>query len=167
MKYCPDCGNILEAKWIDGAERYVCVHDDCQFVHWNNPVPVVAALVSHAGKFVIARNAKWPKGIFSVITGYLEQNEQPEQAVLREVKEELGLDGEIKRFIGNYVFTAKNQVILCYEVEATGQLQINHELAEFKLLSTEELIAYNFAPLKITENIISDWKKLNKPPQDQ
>jgi NAD+ diphosphatase len=41
--------------------------------------------------------------IFSLVTGYLENGESPQEAVIREVSEELGLTGNIKRHIGNYV----------------------------------------------------------------
>lgn len=161
MKFCLKCGSELNAKDIDGHERYVCSNEGCGFIYWNNPIPVVAALVAHNDKYIVARNTLWPKGIFSVITGYLETNETPEEAVTREVFEELGLAGKIKRHVGNYAFKEKNQVILCYEVEASGTIETNHELAEIKRLSPEELAGYDFSPLYITEEIIDDWVKLN------
>jgi NADH pyrophosphatase NudC (nudix superfamily) len=157
MKYCLECGSALVAKHIDGNTRYVCSSKNCDFIYWNNPIPVVAALVSCNGKYIIARNSAWPKGIFSVITGYLEREESPEDAVVREVTEELGVKGTIKRHIGNYGFHEKNQVILCYEVEATGKIEINHEIVEFIELSPRELLEYDFSPLYITELIKRDW----------
>lgn len=157
MKFCSKCGSELISKVIDGNERYVCSNPGCNFIYWNNPVPVVAALVEYNGNYIIARNKLWPGGIFSVITGYLEQKESPEDAVIREVAEELGLLGSIKRHIGNYIFKEKNQLILCYEVNATGSIKINSELAEIKLLTPKDLSNYDFSPLYITEKIISDW----------
>ena len=70
-------------------------------MHWDNPVPVVAALIEYQGKIVLARNSQWPEGVLSLITGYLERNETPEEAVVREVKEELGLDGRVQELLGN------------------------------------------------------------------
>ena len=157
MKYCSRCGSKLTTKYIDGSNRYVCSSEECSYVYWNNPIPVVAALVSCNDRYVIARNSAWPKGIFSVVTGYLEMNEGPEEAVIREVSEELGIKGSIKRHIGNYLFKEKNQVILCYEVVASGKIKTNHELAEIKELSPAELSEYDFSPLYITERIKHDW----------
>lgn len=148
---------MLHTKHIDGATRYVCSSAACGFVFWNNPIPVVAALVKLNDKYIIARNVSWPKSVFSVITGYLEEGENPEDAVIREVSEELGLRGSIKRHIGNYIFKEKNQVILCYEVEACGDIFTNHELAEIKALSASEFSEYDFSPLYITEKIKHDW----------
>lgn len=158
MNYCPKCGSTLTSKIIDGDNRHACSSEQCSYVFWNNPVPVVAALVEHEGSYIIARNALWPEGIFSVITGYLEAEESPEDAVIREVEEELGLTATIRKHIGNYMFREKNQVILCYEIEAAGEIETNHELAEIRHLSADELSAYDFSPLYITKNIIRGWK---------
>ena len=146
-------------KTMEGIERSACPTPQCHYIHWNNPIPVVAALVKHEDRYIIARNSQWPKRIFSVITGYLEQNESPKAAVLREVQEELGLTGTIKNLIGAYSFVEQNQIIICYEVEASGQLTTNHEIADVKRLTPDELSAYDFSPLYITRNIILDWKK--------
>lgn len=157
FQFCPRCANPLQRQTHDGHERLCCNQASCGYVHWDNPLPVVAALVEHAGRFIVARNVAWPRRIFSVITGFLEPKESPEQAVLREVKEELNLDGVVTRFIGHYPFAEKNQLILAYAVQASGALQANHELAELKHLSLEELRAYDFAPLYITTAIVNDW----------
>ncbi|MDH5323942.1 MAG: NUDIX domain-containing protein [Gammaproteobacteria bacterium] len=159
MKFCPKCGHELSTEIIDNVNRHVCTNHECKNILWNNPIPVVAALVELDGHYVIARNRAWPEGIFSVITGYLEQSECPQEAVVREVKEELGLEGRVKRLIGNYMFKEKNQIILCYEVIATGAIVLNHELAQSKTLSPAELASYDFSPLYITQNIIEDWKR--------
>jgi NADH pyrophosphatase NudC (nudix superfamily) len=159
MKYCPQCSLELITKVIDTEERLVCSSDTCNYVLWDNPVPVVAALVELDGNYIIARNTQWPEGLFSVIAGYLEKGETPKQAVIRECEEELGLSGTVIRFIGNYSFFDKNQLIIAYEVKASGNIELNHELAEVKLLTQTELQEYNFSPLEITEQIVSDWYK--------
>ena len=161
MNYCPQCGSRLEPKLVDGTKRLACQNDTCGFVHWDNPVPVVAALVLYHDHYLIARHAGWPNGLFSLITGYLERNETPEQAVVREVKEELGLAGQVKRHIGNYAFMKKNQVILGYEIVASGTLAVNHELVELRHLSPAQLASYDFGPLSLTQAIVKDWCALH------
>ncbi len=162
MKYCPYCASELHYTKIDVSQRLVCSNQQCSYVFWNNPVPVVAALVKFDGKYIFARNVQWPEHIFSVISGYLEAGETPEQAVLREVGEELGLTGEIVQHLGNYTFVEKNQLILGYEVIATGTISTNHEIADYKLLSGKEIAAYDFGPLNITQQVINDWKSIPK-----
>lgn len=130
-------------------------------MHWDNPVPVVAALVQYHGKVILARNSQWPQGMFSLVTGYLERNETPEEAVVREVKEELGLNGKVQDFIGCYSFAEKNQVILAHGLVATGELKTGSEISEVKLLSREELRLWQFGCLALTSDITKRW--LEKP----
>lgn len=157
MKYCPKCASTLQFKPVDGIERAACVAPQCGFVHWDNPVPVVAALVQYQGKIVLARNSQWQAGMFSLVTGYLERNESPDVAAVREVKEELGLDGQVREFIGCYSFTEKNQVILAHWVMASGEIKIGDEIAEVRLLSHEELRHWSFGRFAITAAIVKRW----------
>lgn len=108
-------------------------------MYWNNPVPVVAAIVEHDGEVVLARNAGWPQGWFALITGFLERNETPETGVLREVKEELDLTGEVVQFIGVYPFFERNELLLVYHIRATGTIRLNEELVEYKKLPAAEV----------------------------
>ena len=156
MKYCPQCASPLIAKWMDNHERMTC-SSDCGFTHWNNPTPVVAALVKVGNHYVLARNAKWPADLFSVITGFLEAAEAPEEAIARETHEELGLTAQTVTFVGHYPFQKMNQIIIAYVVEATGEIGLGDEIAEIKLLTQEELIAFDFGPLKLTTAIVRSW----------
>ena len=157
MKYCPSCAQELVKKNIDGVTRAVCKQPECGFVYWDNPVPVVAAVVEYENQIVLARNAQWPKGMFSMVTGYLERDESPESAVLREVREELGLDAQLQGFIGHYPFSMKNQLILAFSVSGSGVIQLNHEIAEVKLLPKDALEPKQFGRFKLTARIVQDW----------
>jgi NAD+ diphosphatase len=102
---------------------------------------------------LLARNAAWPEGRFSVITGFLEKGEDPAQAVLREVEEELGLQGRLKRFIGYYPFYPQNQLILAFDVEAEGEVALNHELVEYRVVAIDKLRPWDFG----TGLAVRDW----------
>ena len=163
MKYCPECASVLELRRIDGVERKACASPECGFVHWDNPVPVVAALVQYQGKIILARNSQWPGGMFSLVTGFLERHETPEDAIVREVTEELGLDGKIQEFIGCYSFIEMNQIILAHAVLATGEIKTGNEISEVKLLSREELKLWQFGRLALTAAIVSRWLEKTTP----
>lgn len=157
LKYCPLCASALAARTIEGIERQACSVPGCGFVHWDNPVPVVAAVVEYGGQVVLARNARWPRRMFSLITGFLERNETPEEAVVREVKEELGLDSEATHFIGHYPFPAMNQLIVAFSVAGAGEIRTNDEIAETLLVSRAELDTYDFGSLSITAAVVRQW----------
>ena len=51
----------------------------CGYTHWNNPTPVLAAVVEYQGKILLAQNAAWPGKMFALITGFMEAGETPQQ----------------------------------------------------------------------------------------
>ncbi len=153
MKFCPLCATELTAVEIDGKERQRCPSDSCGYVFWNNPTPVVAAIVAHEGSIILARQKGWPEKMFGLVTGFLEAGETPEEAVLREVKEELGLDGVIEEFVGNYSFFQMNQLILVFYVEAQGEMAVGEELEEVKRVPPDKLRPWPIG----TGPAVRDW----------
>ncbi|WP_285577619.1 NUDIX domain-containing protein [Geothrix limicola] len=121
---------------------------------WGNPIPVVAALVRMDDDYVLARNAQWPEGMFSLITGFLEKGESPEDAVARETQEELGVRVSEVRFLGHFTLAQFNQLIIAYLVRASGEIHPSSEISEFKRLSSSELGAFDFGPLELTAQIV-------------
>ena len=77
--------------------------------------------------------------------------------VVREVKEELGLDSEVTSFIGHHPFAEMNQIILAFSVRAAGELKTSDEITETRLITIEQLRAYDFGPLYITSAVVKDW----------
>lgn len=142
--FCPQCAAPLAQREIGGRMRAACARPDCGYIHWDNPAPVVAALVERDGLVLLARNHAWPGKMFGLITGFLERDETPEEAVAREVKEELDLDAQQVALIGVYPFQCKNEVIIAYHVVATGEVRLNEELAEYRLIAPEKLRPWDF-----------------------
>jgi NAD+ diphosphatase len=153
MKFCPKCGHELVLAEVDGRTRLKCASPSCDFVHWDNPTPVVAAIVELDGRVVLTRNKGWPEKWFGLVAGFLEKGETPEDAILREVNEELGLDGKTVSFVGNYSFFERNQLILVFHVQASGEIQMGEELEEIKLLPPEEVRPWS----KGTGPALRDW----------
>ncbi len=140
LKYCPQCAKPLVEADHGGILRLGCADKQCGYVHWDNPVPVVAAIVEHRGQVILARNAMWPPGMFALITGFLEKDDpNPESGVLREVEEELGLKGRVASFVGHYPFERMNQLIIAYHVIAEGEVSLGEELAEYKHVPFEQI----------------------------
>lgn len=143
-RFCPSCATPLAqlVKEEDGGpkERLRC--PACGYTHWNNPVPVLAAIVELDGKVLLARNATWKAPFFALITGFMEAGETPEEGVRREVAEETGLVVEALSLVGVHEFKKKNQVIITYHARASGQVSLSPELAEYKLQSLRELVCW-------------------------
>ncbi len=141
MKFCPQCATPL--AWIteteDGGDKQRLRCPDCAYTHWNNPTPVLAAVVEcvdRDGQLLLARNAAWPGRFFGLVTGFMEAGETPEEGILREVAEETALQpAGPPRLLGVWDFQKMNQLIVAYHVPAQGPIVLSPELAEYKLFA--------------------------------
>ena len=159
FSFCPRCARPLAERTLVDADgspstRRACT-PDCGFVQWGNPVPCVGALVEHEGEIILARNRGWPEGFFALVTGYLEPLEDPKAGVVREVREELGLEVRASHLIGNYIFERKNEVMLCYHAVAEGEVRLGAELAEYRRCKPAELKPWRRA----TGLAVADWMR--------
>ncbi|HEX4859435.1 MAG TPA: NUDIX domain-containing protein [Usitatibacteraceae bacterium] len=159
FRHCPRCATLLVDRDIadDGGvrSRRACPVDACGYIQWQNPTPAVGALVEHEGEIVLARGTGWPEDFFALVTGYLERNEDPRAGVVREVREEIGLEVVETHLIGNYIFERKNEIMLCYHAIARGQLRLSPEIAEVKRFLPHELRPWPRA----TGFAVADWMK--------
>jgi NAD+ diphosphatase len=140
--FCPKCAAPLVDRVVDAEARRAC-SADCGFVHYDNPTPVVAAIVEHEGAVVLAHNRAWPqRSFYGLITGFLERAESPAQCAAREVKEELNLDSGEPTLVGVYSFERMNQVIIAYHVVATGEIKLNDELDDYKHVPPQRCVVW-------------------------
>ncbi|VAW74087.1 hypothetical protein MNBD_GAMMA12-2746 [hydrothermal vent metagenome] len=144
MKYCPLCKAELLAQVHEGKSRLSCSSYDCDYVFWNSPTPVVLAIVNYQGQYVITNNAAWPEWKYSLISGFVDANEDSQKAIEREVYEELRLESTSTTLITVSLFERLNQLMISYYVEAQGELILNSENRAFKLLNEEEIIHWSF-----------------------
>ena len=139
--FCPLCTETLETKALGGAERRKCTNKECEFVFWNNPTPVLAAITHRSDEVILIQAIGWPKHWYSLVTGFHEAGETAEEGVLREVKEELGLNGTVQSLVGVYSFFEMNQIIIAYDVLVDdGDITLDtKELVDYKIIKTQEL----------------------------
>jgi len=89
-KYCPQCKKSLETS----QEHPYCTN--CDIYIYQNPKPTASVLPIKNGKVLISIRAIKPyKGSYDTIGGFLQLDEHPEEAAIRETKEETGLDIKI------------------------------------------------------------------------
>jgi ADP-ribose pyrophosphatase YjhB (NUDIX family) len=93
--FCNFCGNRLGKGVVNGKERQIC--DTCGHVYYENPLPVVSIILSNEkGELLLVKRAEEPaKGMWCFPIGFAECGESIEEAALRELKEESGVEGLI------------------------------------------------------------------------
>ena len=77
FRFCPQCATALvpTLQMEDGGPKTRLRCTACDFTHWNNPTPVLAAVVEcvdRDGRLLLARNAAWTHRMFALITGFME-----------------------------------------------------------------------------------------------
>ncbi|NWG73744.1 MAG: NUDIX domain-containing protein [Rubrivivax sp.] len=157
-RFCPRCATPLAAIAADedGGRKTRQRCPACGFTHWNNPTPVLAAVIEctdRDGQVLLARNAAWRGRMFGLITGFMEAGETPEEGVAREVAEETSLQVERLALIGVYDFQRLNQVIIAYHARAHGEIRLSPELAEYRLFEPHALRCWPAG----TGHALADW----------
>jgi len=146
-RFCPRCGQPLAAieQLEDGGPKTRLRCAGCGWTHWNNPTPVLAAVIECAdrgGQLLLARNAAWKGRMFGLVTGFMEAGEAPEAGLKREVAEETALEVLQSELIGVYDFQRMNQVIIAYHAIAIGEVRLSPELAEYKLFAPADVVCW-------------------------
>ena len=122
MGFCLRCGAPLAERTLEGRTREACTR--CSWVRYVNPVPAAAAIVPLEGGIVLVRRALEPRaGAWCLPAGFEEADESPEEACVRETREETGLEVSVTRLHGLYYGRddPRTRVVLAvYETAVTG-----------------------------------------------
>jgi 8-oxo-dGTP diphosphatase len=98
FKYCPFCGTQLAPQEKGGKQRPAC--PNCDFVQFSNPLPGVVVVIEKEGAVLLGkRKGGFGAGKWGLPQGYIEFDEDFLSAAFREVKEETGLDVEIRAIL--------------------------------------------------------------------
>jgi len=105
---------------------------------------VVSAVRNKDGEiFVARRNTEPGKNRWALPGGFIELNESPEEACLRELEEETSLKGRVKRLIGVYIQNIRyygSILVVAYEINVLkNKILLNSELKEGKFFSKKDI----------------------------
>ncbi|HKW59763.1 MAG TPA: NUDIX domain-containing protein [Candidatus Dormibacteraeota bacterium] len=99
--FCLNCGAPLEIRVIEGRELEACPHDD--FVLWRDPKVATAVVVEARDGIVLGRRAIEPGyGEWCLPGGFVNHDEDPAAAAVRECREEIGAEVELLELLGVY-----------------------------------------------------------------
>ena len=139
----------------DGGDKTRLRCPACDYTHWNNPTPVLAAVIEYQGQVLLARNAAWAGRMFALITGFMEAGETPQEGIAREISEETNLQTTSLDLIGVYDFQRMNQIIIAYHAVCTGEVELSPELVEYKLYPLDKIKCWPAG----TGYALADWLK--------
>ena len=159
FQYCPKCGSELFE--INNFKSKHC--SNCGFTYYQNPSSSTAAFILNSkGELLVARRGKEPAiGTLDLPGGFVDNGESGEQAIIREIKEETGLDiKEVKylfsipniyRYSGMDIHTL-DMFYFC-QAEEGAVVKANDDVAECMCLPLREVYVERFGLRSIREAV--------------
>jgi NAD+ diphosphatase len=138
-RFCPNCGSQTEAT----AAGHVRQCPSCGVQQFPRSDPAVIMLVvGDDDRALFGRAPAWPEGRFSTLAGFVEPGESLEQAVIREVFEEVGVVVDEAVYQGSQPWPFPSSLMVGFHAHAsTSEIKIDpDEIAEARWLSRDELI---------------------------
>ena len=138
-KYCSSCATPLEVGESNGAMRPVC--PSCGRVVYYDPKVAAITIISRQGRVLLVRRANQPGyGLWSVPGGYVDRGEVVEEAAVREVREETGLEVEIDRLLGLHSEAGRPVIVAAFTgIEVGGELQPGPEALDVGFFALDDL----------------------------
>jgi NAD+ diphosphatase len=163
--FCGVCGSPTESR--KGGHERRCTNPDCGAPHFPRTDPAVIMLVHDgADRIVLGRQKEWPPGRCSVLAGFVEPGESLEDAVAREVMEEVGLPTTDIRYNSSQPWPFPSSIMLGFSARATAEdmTVATDEIEEARWVTRAEIAASpedeTFAlPRRdsIAYRLIQDW----------
>jgi len=142
--FCLECGTQMVLQLIEGREREQCPR--CGWIHYLHVKLSAAVLIEEQGQLLLLQRAYQPwKGSWNLPAGYVEVDETPEQAAVREAGEETGLEIEVERLLRNVFFDDDprgNGLLVVFSGKAVGG----------RLTGSAESMAYGYFPPEALPN---------------
>jgi NAD+ diphosphatase len=115
-QFCGRCGTPTQLK--AGERARVC--PKCGQLHYPRIAPAVMALVRKDREFLLARSPHFPPGMFSALAGFSEPGETLEQTLVREVKEEVGIDVANLRYFASQPWPFPHSLMIAFHCDYAG-----------------------------------------------
>ena len=162
-RHCGTCGAPTERR--EAGHLLVCSAGSCGSHHFPRTDPAVIMLVAHGDRVVLGRKAEWVEGMYSALAGFVEPGESLEEAVAREVMEEVGVPITNIRYHSSQPWPFPASLMLGFYADAQAEtIQMNQdELQDARWFTRAELadgaagIARRPRSDSIARRLIEDW----------
>ncbi len=162
-RYCPRCGSSrLSMQEKYGRERMTCA--TCGFIFFRDPKVGAGVFIEQNGRVLLIRRGVNPgMDLWCLPSGFIEHDETPEIAAVRETKEETGLEVELDELMGlhSYLDSARgNGILILYRAHAVGgELTPGDDAKEVRYFSAAELPSPDQIAFRTHRIVLSEWKR--------
>jgi len=165
--FCGHCGepNLLRSA----GHRMKCSNDECARETFPRIDPAIIVLVTHKDACLLGRNAKWPAKHFSTLAGFVEPGESLEDAVVREVYEEVQVNLANMRYVSSQPWPFPASAMCGFYAEAVDRSSgTSEEVEETRWFTVESLTQAVIdeevrlsPPVSIAFRLLADWFRKN------
>ena len=165
--FCGVCGNPNLLR--SAGHRMMCSNDECARESFPRIDPAIIVLVTHKDACLLGRNAKWRAKHFSTLAGFVEPGESLEDAVVREVYEEVQVQLEDIRYVSSQPWPFPASAMCGFYAEAVDQSSgSSEEVEETRWFTVESLTNAVLIdevrlspPVSIAFRLLADWFRKN------
>lgn len=164
FKFCPKCGK--DGFTFDGVKAFDCHH--CHFRFYINASTAVAVILElPSGEIILTKRKNEPKaGFYDLPGGFVDLGESAEDAAIRELQEELGIQVNNLRFIASfpneYIFRGityyTTDISFVASIPQDIQLKPADDVAEALVIKPED-IDFNIISFPSIVNVLKEYKK--------
>ena len=136
-RYCGRCGTPTQTKAGERAKE--CPR--CGYVAYPRVSPAMMALVTRGRELLLARAHRFAPGMFSALAGFVEAGETIEDCIVREVREEVGVEVSDLRYFASQSWSFPHSLMIAFTAEyAGGEIRCDDsEIAEARWFDAAEL----------------------------
>ncbi len=135
--FCARCGSKMSSSLKEYAKK--C--PSCYYIDYPRISPSIIVAVRKENKILLAHNAKFPNDLYSVIAGFVNPGEDLEDAVKREVKEEVGIDIKNIKYVASQPWPFPNSLMIGFmaDYEKGEIVPDGQEITSAKWFEIEEI----------------------------
>jgi NAD+ diphosphatase len=159
-RFCGVCAFPTRPERAGHALR--CSNPKCTHEFFPRIDPAIIVLVTDGERALLGRQATWPAGRYSTIAGFVEPGESLEDAVIREVREETGVQVQRVDYHSSQPWPFPSSLMLGFHAQAEpgAQVELGGELEDARWFTRAELAAGTPLlppPHAISYRLIASW----------
>ncbi len=162
-RFCGTCGCPTRPE--QGGHVRRCDDDACGAEHFPRTDPAIIVLVTDGDRCLLGRKDIWPEGVYSTLAGFVEPGESLSEAVVREVREESGIEVGSVRYRSSQPWPFPASLMLGFRAERVGgELSVaREELVDARWFDRADFARRREIGLRlpgrvsISRRLIEDW----------
>lgn len=152
--FCGRCGTPTQRRDDERARHCPA----CALIAYPRLSPVVMVRITHDQTILLARAPRFAPGVYSVLAGFVEAGETLEQALHREVAEEVGLQVRNLRYFASQSWPFPHSLMMAFTADyAAGEVQVDgREILDARWFKPDNLPGLP-SPMSMAWRLIQDF----------